>query len=267
MKHRHDRHHNIGVLDAHRLWGQQCHCVTPQHRLRVLDAFRQSRRARGVTQPRRLVVGQRGPVDGCRAVGKERLVVGRRRQADIRHRRAHEHELLNAVEGSVCIGRRGGLGDCFSERRVDKQQPVLSIRDDMLDVMGRQEWVDCVQLCTAVCDPEVRLKVPTRVPTDCSNSVASTNPGSVQGIAELAHTVGVLGVALSGWPVAGPGNDLPVGVELFRAPEERPERLAACHRLTPPRHAVVVVVGFGVGCLALTRPASVPRWSTAKASP
>jgi len=96
----------------------------------------------------------------------DQLLVGRDAgEICLRHIVVHHHDRLDALES---IPEPFDRPELFA--RIDEENLVVSVIDDVLDVIVRELDIDRVELCAHQRDGEVRLEVPVMVPAECTDS-------------------------------------------------------------------------------------------------
>ena len=106
---------------------------------------------------------------------------------------------FDRVAGQVCVARENDdffyarnsalqRCECGQQGRIDEQQSVLGVVDDVFDLLREQPRVDRVQYGAHAGDRVVKLQVPVVVPGERADTVAGSDPRRLQRIGQLSRS-------------------------------------------------------------------------------
>src|SRR5579862_6828463 len=212
--------------------------VDDRRAVAVERAFRVARRARGVAQGRGSPLVELGPLE-IRALAGNEAVVGRNyRERRLRMPQEDDPALLGQL-------RQEAL-DQWDERRLDEQEPVRGMIDDVDDLLVEQARVDRVAHRADAGYAVIELEMAISVPGQGADPVARLDAEAQQRPRELfcpGFGIGV-GVAMDR-AFYGPRHHLGIGV-IERGvrddlrDQQRPLRHQPEHRFLPPYRGVVL---------------------------
>ena len=191
--------------------------------------------ARGVAQRARRALVERRPVELGGVAGDEGLVGGQRALHRVRHRRVarHHHDALDA--GDLALEHLQQR----QQRRVDEQQPVRRVVDDVLELLREQPRVDRVHHGADARHRVVELEVAVVVPGQRGDAVARLHARGHERVGELPRAAEHLapGAAVPR-RVQRHRDDLDVRVVAVREPhdvgdQERPLHHESQHVVSP----------------------------------
>ena len=164
VEHRHDRQHGVRLAESHPRGRQDRERVKHERAVRVDDALRLARRARGVAH------GRGGPLVGIR----RRRPSGRRPRASLRSRR---HPRPASLPAPTTITRltfvlRRDLLPQRQQRFVHQDDAIVGVVDDEGELVGMQAEVQRVEHGARHRHAEVRLEVLMMIPRERRHAIA-----------------------------------------------------------------------------------------------